>query len=188
MEKLIELFNAIKPLSQKEIEILTSRLNVESIAKNTVFSKRGVICKKLSFVVSGIFKVTKIDEKGNNYIPYFITQNHFAVDIHSFSNNSISDEEITCVSHAEIITISKDHFLLFEKEIPNFTAIISTLKEKALIEKIKLKSEMLVDNAVTKYNKLLTRHPEIIKYVSQNEISQHLGITPYTLSRIKSKK
>ena len=51
-----------------------------------------------------------------------------------------------------------------------------------------LKSEMFVDDALTKYNKLLQRHPSIIQRIPQNQIASFLGITQYTLSRIRAKK
>ncbi|WP_348825730.1 hypothetical protein [Flavobacterium aestuarii] len=46
---------------------------------------------------------------------------------------------------------------------------------------------MLVDDAETKYVKLLLQHPSLIQRVPQNQIALFLGITPHTLSRIRAK-
>ncbi|NIJ44079.1 CRP-like cAMP-binding protein [Wenyingzhuangia heitensis] len=188
MEHLIALFNSVYPLTNQDINLLRERLFIQTIDKNTIHSYNGKICKKLSFVKSGIFKVVKTDEKGNSYIPYFITSGHFAVDIDSFSNKTNSEEDIISLIPSEIITITNIDYDYFEKEIFSFSKIISILKERALLEKMKFKSEMLIDDATTKYKKLRQRQPEIIQQVSQNEIALHLGISQYTLSRIKSKK
>lgn len=187
MEKLINLFTSILPLSAQDIDLLKSRLSKEYVPKNNILSPKGKICKKLSYVNDGIFKVLRVDDKGNQFIPYFINAGHFAVDIDSFTNQIISEEEISAITPCNIVNITHTDYELFEKEIPNFSKIIHLLKEKALIEKMKLKSEMLVDDALTKYQKLLKNHPKIIQQVPQSQIALFLGISQFTLSRIKSK-
>ena len=46
---------------------------------------------------------------------------------------------------------------------------------------------MLNDDAETRYRKLAQKQPTVIQYVPQNNIAQYLGITQYTLSRIRGK-
>jgi CRP-like cAMP-binding protein len=187
LENLIQLFNSISLLSIKSIKLLKEHLSLELIPKNKTFSEQGLICKKLSFVNRGVLKVLKINENGNEFIPYFITSNHFAVDIESFSNKSISTESIETITDCELVTITDFTYAIFEDQIPNFSKIINILKEKALIEKMKLKNEMLVDNALTRYKKFQNKNPYLLQQIPQSQIALHLGITQYTLSRIKSK-
>ncbi len=47
---------------------------------------------------------------------------------------------------------------------------------------------MLVEDALTKYTKFVKRSPTIVQRVSQKHIALHLGISQYTLSRIRAKK
>lgn len=166
---------------------MEEHLSIEFIQKNKIFSEQGLICKKLSFVNSGVLKVLKINENGNEFIPYFITPNHFAVDLESFSNKTVSTESIETITDCELVTITDFTYTIFEDQIPNFSKIISILKEKALIEKMKLKNEMLVDDALTRYQKFQNRNPNLFQQIPQSQIALHLGITQYTLSRIKSK-
>ncbi len=186
MDQLIALFNSILPISQQETVFMKEHLQVETIPKNEKYCEEGKTCKKLGFVVEGVFKVVRSDSKGNEFIPYFITEGHFAVALESFTEQSPSEEYIEALTTCKVITMSKDAFDKFEERVINFSRIISYLKERALVEKHKLKSEMLVDDAETRYAKLVEKHPTIIQRVSQNNIAQFLGITPYTLSRIRS--
>lgn len=132
-------------------------------------------------------KVTKIDSDGNEFIPYFTSEGHFAVAMESFTDKIPSDESVEALTNCAVATITIDAFDLFEKEVTNFSKIVHQLKEKAFIEKFNMKSEMLVDDAETKYAKLLLRQPSIIKRVPQNQIALFLGITPHTLSRLRAK-
>lgn len=187
MDQLLTLFNSILPLSEEEQLLMKKHLFIENLKKGEKYCEQDKICKKIGFVLEGVFKVVKTDSEGNQYIPYFTSEGHFAVAMESFTNKTPSDESVEALTHCTVVTISHLAFDLLEKEITNFSKIIHLLKEKAFLEKYKLKSEMLVDDAETKYAKLLLRQPSIIQRVPQNQIALFLGITPHTLSRIRAK-
>lgn len=187
MDQLLTLFNSILPISEEEQILMKQYLYIETLKKGEKYCEQDKICKKIGFVLEGVFKVVKTDSEGNQYIPYFTSEGHFAVAMESFTNKIPSDESVEALTHCTVVTISHLAFDLLEKEITNFSKIIHLLKEKAFLEKYKLKSEMLVDDAETKYAKLLLRQPSIIQRVPQNQIALFLGITPHTLSRIRAK-
>lgn len=187
MDQLLTLFNSILPISEEEQLLMKKHLFIENLKKGEKYCEQDKICKKIGFVLEGVFKVVKTDSEGNQYIPYFTSEGHFAVAMESFTNKIPSDESVEALTHCTVVTISHLAFDLLEKEITNFSKIIHLLKEKAFLEKYKLKSEMLVDDAETKYAKLLLRQPSIIQRVPQNQIALFLGITPHTLSRIRAK-
>lgn len=187
MDQLLTLFNSILPISEEEQLLIKQHLYIETLKKGEKYCEQDKTCKKIGFVLEGVFKVLKTDTEGNQYIPYFTSEGHFAVAMESFTNKTPSDESVEALTDCSVVTISSLAFDLLEKEITNFSKIIHHLKEKAFFEKFKLKSEMLVDDAETKYTKLLLRHPTIIQRVPQNQIALFLGITPHTLSRIRAK-
>ena len=160
---------------------------IETLKKGDKYCEQGKICKKIGFVLEGVLKVTKIDSDGNEFIPYFTSEGHFAVAMESFTDKIPADESVEAITNCSIATITSDAFDLFEKEVTNFSKIVHQLKEKAFIEKFKMKSEMLMDDAETKYAKLLQRQPSIIRRVPQKQIALFLGITPHTLSRLRAK-
>jgi len=188
MDKLIHLFNSILPISEYEEMLIRKYLKIETFKKREKYCESGKVCKQLGFVEEGIFKVVRTNSRGDEFIPYFISEGHFAVDLDSFTNRTFSEEYIEALAPCSVVTISRSVFDKFEQEILNFSRIIAHLKEKALVEKNKLKSEMLADDAETRYRKLLKVHPSIIQRVPQNNIAQYLGVTQYTLSRIRGKQ
>ena len=188
MNPLLKLFTAVHPISEEEQKLMHDFLIIENFKKGENYCDKDKICTKIGFVTEGVFRVVKTDEKGNEQIPYFTAEGHFAVAIESFINKTASDEFIEALTDCTVITITEQTYDLFEDKVQNFSKIINTLKEKAFIEKHKLKSEMLMDNAETRYQKLVERNPSIIQRIAQNHIALYLGITPFTLSRIRSKK
>ena len=188
MNRLITKLNSVLPISLEEQNLIENNINLETINKGEIYSERGKVCQKLGFVLDGVFKVVRTNSNDDEFIQYFTTEGHFAVDIESFTNKTPSQEYIKALTNCTVLTITNNTFKLFENKIVNFSRIISQLKEKALLEKYNLKTEMFVDDAQTKYNKLIQRHPSIIQRIPQNQIASFLGITQYTLSRIKAIK
>lgn len=187
IQKLINCFEEILPLKHNDKIILAENTSVEIIKEKSLYLSKNSICKQMGFVIEGIFKVSKLNSEGQEYIPYFITPGHFAVDVDSYFNQSQSEENIVALTKCKVITITKENYDILEKNIFNFPKIIASLKERALVAKLHLKNEMLVDSAEVRYQKLMERQPQIFQEVAQSQIAKHLGITQYTLSRIKSK-
>lgn len=176
------------PLSQKDVECLIAHTSVEIIEAKTIYVAQNSICKQMGFVLEGVFKVSKLNGEGQEYIPYFVTPGHFAVAVESYFHQTNADETIEALTACKVVTITKANYEVLESKISNFSKIIGAIKEKALVEKLQLKNEMLVDSAETRYHKLMERQPQIFQWVPQSQIAKHLGITQYTLSRIKSKR
>ena len=187
MDSLLQLFTSILPVSKEEEVIIKKHAYIEKISKKENFCDQGRVCKKLAFVKEGILKVVKVDKYGNEYIPYFITKGHFAVAVDSFTNQTLSEEKIEALTPCTMVTIEKKAYDLLEQQVNNFSKIISRIKERALVDKNNLKNEMFVLDAEARYRKLLEESPTVIREVSQKHISQFLGITQYTLSRIRAK-
>lgn len=188
MDRLLRLFNSVCPLSESDQILMKKHMTIEIVRKGDKYSEQGKICKKIGYVLEGVFKVVRINPSGNEFIQFFTDEGHFAVDVDSFTNKTPSEEYIEALTECTVVTFTRNAFDLFEIEIPNFSKIISQIKESALLKKYILKSEMLVDDAHTKYYKLLKRHPSIIQRIPQNQIASFLGISQYTLSRIKAQK
>ncbi|ABG58367.1 Crp/Fnr family transcriptional regulator [Cytophaga hutchinsonii] len=188
INSLINVFESVLPLSDTDKALMVQHTCLETLKKGALYCEQGRVCKKMGLVVDGIFKVVRTNAAGEEYILYFTNEGHFVIDLDSFYTHTPAEEKIEALTECVVITMTKNSYEFLEKEIPGFPRIVSTLKEKALLEKYKLKSEMLVDDAATKYNKLLQRQPTVVQRVPQSQIALFLGITPYTLSRIRTRK
>lgn len=188
MQRLIELFESIAPLSANDRALIVGNTYLESLRKGEIYCEPGRVCKKMGFVLEGVFKVVRCDAGGDEFIQYFTSEGHFSVDLESFSNQTPGQERIQALTPCSVITITHEKFRLFEQSIPAFSGIIGQLKEQALLAKYLIKSEMLVDDALTRYEKLMQRNPSIIRRVPQSQIASFLGVTQYTLSRIRARR
>ncbi|MBO9701452.1 MAG: Crp/Fnr family transcriptional regulator [Sporocytophaga sp.] len=187
MENLIEFLEQVELLSEESKEILRSFLYIEKLKKGSFFLELGAICNKIGFVKSGIIRVQFFNESGEEFTRYFINEKHFAVDLTSFNDRSPSKEYLQALTDMELVIITREAMEYFSTAISNWDSIIRKLTEKALLEKLKLSNEMVLDDAYTRYHKLMERQPGIVQRIPLNIIASYLGVSQYTLSRIRNR-
>jgi CRP-like cAMP-binding protein len=187
MEHLIEFLDQVEPLSEESKEILRGFLYTEKLKKGSFFLELGSVCNKIGFVKSGIIRVQFLNETGAEFTRYFIGEGHFAIDLPSFNDKTPSKEYLQALTDMELVIITREAMEYFAVHISNWNSIIRKLTEKALLEKLKLSNEMMVDDAYTRYRKLMERQPEIVQRIPLNIIASYLGVSQYTLSRIRKR-
>jgi len=185
MEKLIRTFNQVDALTEEAKSLMRSHLYHLEIQRGDQFYHTGEYCNRIGFVLEGVLRVVHVNDDGTEITRYFINEGHFAVDLESYNKRVPSLEFQEALTDCKMVIITREAMELFFQQIPNFRKIVSLLTEKSLLEKYTVKSEMLTDDAPTRYAKLMKRNPTIISRVPLQFISSFLGVTPYTLSRIR---
>ena len=185
MDDLIETFNRVDPLTFEAITLMKQHLYYKDLGKGDQFYRVGDYCNRIGFVVEGVLRVVHPNEDGTETTRYFINEGHFAVDLESYNKKLPSLEFQEALTDCRLVILTRETMELFYERIPNFRKIVSLITEKSLLEKYAVKSEMLTDDAPTRYAKLMKRNPTIINRVPMQYISSFLGVTPFTLSRIR---
>jgi CRP/FNR family transcriptional regulator, anaerobic regulatory protein len=185
MERLIQYFNSADAISTEGNALMRQHLFCTSLKKGDYFYKEGEFCNRIGFVLEGVLRVVHVDATGTQTTRYFINENHFAVDLESYNNHVPSLEFQEALTDCKLVIIKREAMELFYDKIPNFRKIVSQITERSLLEKYSVKSEMVTDDAATRYSKLMKRNPNIIQRVPLQIISSYLGVSPFTLSRIR---
>jgi CRP-like cAMP-binding protein len=77
--------------------------------------------------------------------------------------------------------------LTLSAQIANWDKIVGSILEAKLLEKTKNKTEMISQDATTRYLSFLESHENASKYAQLSHIASYLGITQFSLSRIRKK-
>ena len=108
-------------------------------------------------------------------------------DMRCFVKQLPSDTYIQALEESEVGEISKSSFdQLFEK-IPKFERLFRILMQNAYIREQTRMLEHLTCTAEARYEKYISKYPQIEQLVSQKHIASYLGITPEFLSFTKKK-
>jgi len=152
------------------------------------FFKAGEVADKAGFLKNGILRAYQLDEDGNISTSYFYyTPKNDVVTLHtSFSQNQPSEHTVEAITDCEILYIEKEDILYLYNNFHTFEKLGHKIAEKHYLEGSKRINSLQTKNAKQRYYEFLEESPELILKVPQNMIASYLGISQFTLSKIKN--
>jgi CRP-like cAMP-binding protein len=169
-----------------------SRIALQQICTKTVFSKNEFVLKH-NAVSTGIYYVEKgllriyYFKDGREITEWFAPEDSFCFSIISFFSRTPSQLIIECLEESEIISVSRDGIMdLITKDIHISNLYGKLIAGSLVYSQIRMDS-ILFETAHQRYEKLVKTNPDIARRVPQHFIASYLGISPETLSRIRSR-
>jgi CRP/FNR family transcriptional regulator, anaerobic regulatory protein len=146
----------------------------------------GAICKNAAIVVNGVTR-NFFYKEDKEITSWFDFEGSFAGSLYSFYSQTPSIEGIESIVDSLLLELSFENFTLLTQKHPAFkqfrenvtNAFIANLEERGRI--------FQSCGAEERYEKFVKEHPNSIQKIPLKYIASFLGITPETLSRIKSK-
>ena len=179
-------FNRLSPLIGPAVADLEACLKVKDFAKGSFILKRSEICSKLYFLDSGLVK-TSFFKEDREFIMRFFQENSFFSVLDSFTARTPSHFNIialeatavTYISQTDLESLSRKHHCI-ETAFRRLLAFATTMLMKRV-------SEILEENATEGYHRFLDENRAIFNRISLGDISNYLGISQVSLSRIRGK-
>jgi CRP-like cAMP-binding protein len=173
-------------VSKEEFDFCKTLFLPKKLRKKQYLLQEGDVCKYTSFVEKGMLRTFTIDEKGNEPILQFSMEGWWIADLYSFLTDEPSQFNIEALEDCELLLITKENWNILLEKVPAFERYFRILIQNNLIATQRRLMSSLSENAEEKYTKLLDNFPGCIQRVPQHMIASYLGITPETLSRIRS--
>ena len=138
-------------------------------------------------VKTGLLKAYYTSEDGKEHIKSFImpggqigslVANHVG-EPSTFGLIAVKQSQLIAVRFSDLYDVSQSDSEL-ASEILNLLLDFGIRKERR-------EFELLCMSVEDRYIRLLEQNPELLQFVTQNEIARYLGVTPVGLSRIKKR-
>lgn len=185
MEQLIAYVEQFGQLTVAQKSLVLAGVEEQTIPKGNYFVESGKICASIGFVYDGIFRSCYYNKQGDSFTRYFIYEGRFVGDINGFLDRTPSSEYIEAITDAKLWVISREYFALLESQIPAWAQLLARLNSSILENKMRAVSNMLTQDAQTRYLNFLEHYPGLANRVPQSMLASYLGITPSSLSRIR---
>lgn len=186
LKKLADAMNFAADIPQEEQSKLLKRLTSITIKKDGFFLRDGEIPQRIGFNVSGLLRLYYIDSKGTEIIKHFCVEGSLAISYSAFLLREESKFNIQAMEDTKLLAISYEAY----REILNSHAcwqIASRkLAEMLYILKEKREYELLLNSAQERYLQFLEDYPNLEERLNNYHIASYLGITPESLSRIRT--
>ena len=184
-----EILNSIKKitdLSNAEIGLILNKFETKIIKKKTILLAADEIAKEIYFVVRGCLRLYYVKD-GVDISAYFFTEGMFAGAYDSFISKQPSRHYIETLENSELLSINFMNFSKLFDEFPKMNEFVRKILEDRFISLHKLFTSQILDSPEERYLNLLKDNPDLVNRVPQHHIATFLGITPVSLSRIRSR-
>jgi len=185
MEDLINYLLKFGQLNKNQCALILAKAQHRQINKGDFFSEAGKVARDIGYVTQGVFRICYYNKAGYSFTRYFVYENRFVADTISFIDELPSAEYIEAVTDCKLLVFSKKDFMELATTIPGWSDIFSKITSYVLENKMRASSNMLVQNAQTRYLHFLAHYPGLANRIPQLMLASYLGITATSLSRIR---
>ncbi|WP_339903117.1 Crp/Fnr family transcriptional regulator [uncultured Cyclobacterium sp.] len=186
MEKLIENIQLYTSLNKDEIDLLREAVDKKTFRKNEMIFTEGKIANDIFFVTKGCVRLF-YNVDGNDKTAFFYTEGQFICAGESYTFNIPAIENYQAIENTEIFVFGKSKINRLLELAPKFEVIARIATENELITCQRVIASFVTKSAEERYVDLLNTQGELFQRVPQQYIASFLGVSPETLSRIKTR-
>jgi CRP-like cAMP-binding protein len=172
-------------ITDDEFEIVKNSFFYKKWRKRQYMLQEGDICKYSAFVLKGILRQYRLDEKGDEHVIHFSLENNWMIDQESFITHKPSSTNIDAVEDTEVLLIDHVKLRYLKNTIPAILIMSDTMQSQSVIAIQKRINSSISYTASQKYTELLETFPQFIQRIPMSMIASYLGISPETISRVR---
>lgn len=171
--------------SDKEYESFISIAITKKYSKNEHLLNADRPVQKLFFVKSGFMRGYRIQE-GTDITHHFYLDNWLATDYESYLTSKQGDLHIQALVDTVVYEFSKSTLHAFFQSNEKFEKIRFIQAEDAYLRMVRRLKNFQCMELKGRYLELVNKNPELFSLVPQRHIASYLGVTPQSLSRLRS--
>jgi CRP-like cAMP-binding protein len=156
------------------------------VPAKTILLREGEVARQAYYIRQGCLRLW-FNDNGKDITFQFFFENQGVSSIESFRTGRPSLFNLETIEPCTLLVITKTDFVKMLAEAPGFKALVEENIYQRLEHYFALFLSRIRDTPQQRYHRLLEEHPEIVRRIPQHLIASYLGITPVSLSRIRSR-
>lgn len=174
-------------IDDETLSYISSYFKFIKTTRNKFLLKEGEICKHYYFVNKGCIRLFSINKDGEEKTRYFHFEDAFGTALQSLINQKPAFEFMQTIEPSELLVINRDDYFHLVETVPQFGFVYRQILELAYIKSQERIYCFQSLEAIDKVRWALTNQSKWLTRLSNKMVASYLGITPQTLSRLKSK-
>ncbi|MBD8082820.1 Crp/Fnr family transcriptional regulator [Chryseobacterium sp. GCR10] len=182
---LIRSFNDSFPLNEVEEAEVRRFFKKKTVKRKGSLLQEGDVCRHISFVVSGCFKMYAVDSSFKEHNLQFAIENEWIADIQSFYDEKPSRLTIEAVEPSVVLQITHEDLLYLYVNYHKFDRNFRIINERKFINFQDRILQSISSTAEERYLNFQKDFPELVKRLPNTQIASYLGITSEFLSKVR---
>lgn len=183
----IQYFNHIYPVNHSLSEAIKGMTYLLKIGKKCKIVNLGETQKAIYFIVKGAIRSYYIDQMGNDVSSWLLYEGDLAISVFSFFSQKPSSEILETMEDCTLLVLTYEKLYEIYNTHIEFNFIGRVMTEQYYIKSEEKANELRMYSAKERYIHLIEQRPNIINRTPVRIIASYLGITRFTLSKIRSK-
>lgn len=184
--QLFHYFKSLTQMEEEEFQLIQNFFTVCKFKKGEYLLRQGETCGFHLFVCKGALRLFHTNEQGQEFTRYFAFEEKFGTALSSLIEQKPAAESIQAILPSTVLKISKTQFFELVEHNPKVNWVYRNMLENAYITSQKRIYDLQGVSAIDRLKWLKGQYPDILLKIPSKLIASYLGITSYTLSRIKS--
>lgn len=173
-------------LSDEDFAQISEVAIQRKVRKRQYLLQQGDVWKYDAFVCKGLMRTYRVDEKGQEHIIQFCPENWWTGDRQSYITAEPARYDIDAYEDSEVLLFPKSDFAQLRRDLPELNNFMFDLLERSFVSLQNRVNSNIMHTADEKYAQFLKTYPDMANRVPLHMIASFLGITPETLSRVRS--
>lgn len=186
LNQLIVILRSLTDLPEDEAIKATNLFQISNLKRGEFFARAGDVPRTIGFVISGILRLYYVDCEGTEYTKSFCAENSFVAAYSALLLEQPSRLFIQALEDAKLLIADYSAYCSLSKNHACWQVLNCKIAEILFIKKEKRENALLLDDAKTRYLSFQAEYPGLETRLKQHHIASYLGITPVTLSRIRT--
>ena len=159
-------------------------------AEELLLSRGEFLCQpnekhtKVYFVIDGSVRIYYVDEQEEHTIRFGYKNSFFAA-LDSFLNDLPTNYYMQTIKSSKLLVVEKGDFLNFIQSNANYQKAYQALQQDLILQQMEREIDLLTASPTMRYQRVLSRSPQLFQEIPLKYIASYLRMTPETLSRIR---
>ena len=173
-------------ISEEQINVFLKSTTKKAYRKNEYFSNIEKPSTSVAFIAEGLFRVYIIDREGNEATLNFKSEYMPMSSYGAILLDKIEPVYIQALEDSNVFSISRVELIKFLENDAKLKDIFQKFTELDCLQLRRREFSFLQDDAKTRYLKFLKDFGHCADRIKLRYVASYLGITPESLSRIRS--
>lgn len=173
------------PLSEEEKNTIVSLDIFRTLKKGTMLLEEGQHSQEGYFVLKGCLRTYYIID-GDEKTTAFYTEME-GITPNCVLSKQASEYYISCAEDSIISVSTPDMEAAVFEKFPKFETLCRILSDQVISKNQSIFDEFKTSSPEQRYLNLLQTRPDLVQRVPQHQLASYLGITPQSLSRMRTR-
>ena len=174
------------PLTDNELNLIDTYFETKNLKKKEFLLQDGKICNFIGFIAEGTIRHFHIKD-GIEKTCDISFESAWVTDFQSFTHNTYCIMNLQAMEDTTMLIIQKENLYNLYNECHKYETFGRLMAEEVAHRATEIAMSLSSDKPEERFQNLLKKQPDLFQRVPQKYIANFLGISPESLSRIRSR-